>query len=270
MTMQRVADPAVAQRLLRKVEESSEEQGAETPGLAITTPPGLEFPLGGWYQRDDGSFATTFEVRELTGRDEEYIGKARDAPKMLIAILERGLVSVGGEKADADVRDSLLAGDWETALLAIRIVTFGPEYDHALVCDNCGWSGEVEIDLGKIPITKVDQDERSFEVVGRHGTKYSVSPPYGAVQRQIMAGAMSDTVAEMNTMMLKDCVRSIGNLPVLSKGDVMDISIADRRVLLREIDKRRAGPDLAGVTTRCPECGEEQKAPISLVLLFQG
>ena len=77
------------------------------------TPLDTQFQLCGGYLEDDGStWTTAFQVRELTGRDEEYLARIKDSHRILLGVLERGLVKVGDHQATSDIADGLLGGDW--------------------------------------------------------------------------------------------------------------------------------------------------------------
>jgi hypothetical protein len=261
-------DPGVAKKILQQVEEMDRPTfGTPEPVVPLDT----VFHLHGGYEDNHGRLVTEFEVRELTGRDEEFLGRIKDPARMMIAMLTRGLVRVGDEPASDEVLDGLIAGDWETILLAVRIVTFGRTYTSEHICSSCGQPFESTVDLiDDLSVKTLTYEDRVFDVIGRKGAVYRATPAFGYAQRRILLRNIDETFAEMNTLMLKDCVLSINDRPVLTKGDVLDIPLADRRLLVDEIDKRRAGPELAGVRTKCPACDEEQLNPLNVVALFQG
>lgn len=81
--------------------------------------------------------------------------------------------------------------------------------------------------------------------------------------------AVDKSVAEISTMMLADCVTRVKDVPLYNTGQVLDMSITDRRKISEAIISRNPGPRLADITTACPECGTEMEVPLSTAALFQ-
>ena len=244
------------------------EEADTPPEPVITEPPDTSFRLAGGYLDDEGQWHRDFQVRELTGRDEEALGKTSKVGLLLAEIVQRGLVSVGPHQGP-EVVNGLLAGDWETVLLAIRSVTFGQTVDYRMKCRDCKNEYEVTVDLIKDISTKElsGPEELSFTFVGRHGTKYEVDLPLGATQRKLLQN-LDLPVTQQSTLLLTDCVSRIDNRPALTE-TVMNMPLADRRDILTEIAKRKPGPRPQEVTTLCPSCGAENGLAISIAALFQ-
>lgn len=256
-----------ANQILRNVENlGAAPQGSEED-LAVQRPPALTFQLGGWYTQSDGALVKEFEVRELTGRDEEAMARITDAGDVFPLIMERGLVRLGQDKPDKDLVDTLLAGDWSTILLAIRRVTFGDSYDLPVRCSSCSHEYTHEIDLSGIPVVQVAQDDMAFEWEGRHGTKYEATMLFGAGQRKILTG--KKTGAQMATQVLRECVQSMNGMPVVTDAQILDMPLTDRRSLMRQIMDRKAGPQLEEVETTCPACGAEQRSTLGIADMFR-
>lgn len=229
----------------------------------------LVYRLCGGYFLPNGDWIKEFEVRELTGVDEEYLARMKDSTRFVIGLLNRGLVRVGQIRSSDEVLDGLLGGDWETVLLAIRIATFGDTTTYQATCRQCREPYRAVIDLRKhVEMREVLREDISFHVVGRHGTEYRVTHAYGSAQRKVLEH-LDSPVADMNTALLAECVQEVGGKPLLGLEGARNLPLADRRKLLDEIDKRRAGPDLKGVRTKCPACDFEQPAPLNVVALFQ-
>ena len=260
-----INDPEV-QQFLREANEA-EAKAAEPP--KIDSPPDTVFDLHGSFLQEDGRWVKTFEVRELTGRDEEALAKIKDPGRLMTTLLERGLVRIGTQDATPGMLDDLYAGDWETILIALRIVTFGEIVSTEWSCGSCRNPYEAEIDLRTdIPIRGSKEDEETT-VQGKR-VVYEITPLMGSGQRKIMEMiASGSTVAELNTISLFECVQSIDGRPVVGMDAIRDLPMADRRALLDAITERRVGPDLQGVRTKCPTCGTEQQSPLSVAALFQ-
>jgi hypothetical protein len=258
-------DPKLAKEMLDKALSNDVKRPASPE---LTAPPSTEGELCGWYHQLDGTMSKEFRVRELTGRDEEFLAGLSAPSQFVTALLQRGLVSVGDDKASNDVLDGLLAGDWDTVLLAIRIATFGEFHDQPMKCSDCTTEYTAHVDLSKAP-RKVREFDRDVEVVGRHGTVYQVGNMYGSTQRAILAKGLDLPMPKLNSMILQDCVLSINGKPVISPNQVLDMPLRDRTEIIRVIGERRVGPDLDSFVVECPTCGKEDPAQVSLANTFR-
>lgn len=259
-----INDPEV-QRVI-----SEANAGTETNEFPVSVePPDTVFQLAAPYLATDGFLTKEFEVRELTGRDEEALAHIRDVGRTLVAMVERGVVRIGPDVADGDALDSLAGGDWDTVLLAVRVANFGPTVDLTPSCQRCGSDYEVTIDLTKDLAVRTVDSVQSWTVKGRRST-YEVGLYTGATQRKVLSMMAEDkTVAEINTLILSDSVQRIDGTPVLGKAAVLDLSLYDRQTLLESVQKHQVGPDLQGVTIKCPTCGHEQANPLNAAALFR-
>jgi hypothetical protein len=216
----------------------------------------------------DATLVKNFRVRELTGRDEEFLSSLTTPSQFVTALLQRGLVSVGEDKASNETLDGLLAGDWDTVLLAIRIATFGEMYEQPMTCSSCTTEYTAQIDLSKAPRNEKDYD-REVEVTGRHGTVYSIGHLYGSTQRAILAKGVDLPLPKLNSMILQDCIVSINGKPVMSPSQILDMPIKDRTEIIQAISARRVGPDFDSFVVECPICGKEDPAQVSLANTFR-
>ena len=230
------------------------------PDTHVVLPGGLQFLKG---------VVTDAEVKELTGDDEEFISKASANPgKMLSAILQRGVVSVGGQAADKGMLDGLLSGDRDMLLLGIRRATFGDEVFVHASCQHCHENLEVTISItDDIPVKRLGEDDpRVFTLDLRAGTVVAALPD-GAVQRQILE-SLDKTSAELKTIMLRGCVNSINGMPVVTDAQVKNLGVRDRQKIVETLNAANPGPLLADVKADCVFCGKEMELPLSLVELF--
>jgi hypothetical protein len=235
----------------------------------IIDPPETVFRLAAGYMQDDGRWVKEFEVRELTGRDEEALSRIGDIGRGLVAMMERTLVRVGHDTG-VNRLDSLIGGDWDTVLLAVRTVTFGPEIELKPTCASCRAEYEVTVNLrNDLAIRSANPEDLMWTVKGRRHT-YSLSLYTGSTQRKVYdLLAENKSVAAVNTEILHDSINQIDEMPVLGRDEIRDLSVADRRTLLDSINDHRVGPDLSGVTIKCPTCGNEQPHPLDAAALFQ-
>ena len=262
-------DPKLAAKLATDaIQAVNQEVVSVSEESDIQLPPDTTVDLpGGLFDPIDGTTKTA-EVRELNGADEEAIAKTSDMGKGLLTILERATVKLGDKKPTREDLDSLLAGDREMLLLAIRKVTFGNVVKLGPgTCPDCGEEQIFEVNLtNDVKIKQLDNDERYFAINCKVG-EVRVSLPDGGVQKEIVTSS-NKTSAELDTILLKGCISSINGLPVMSVSQIRDLSINDRRTILKEISDRNPGPQLSEIKKNCQACGQEVPLPLTLADLF--
>jgi hypothetical protein len=271
-TIKAAENPQLANQLLEDVNKIvNQEVMGSIPEVVIPSLPDTTVTLAaGLIDPFENTVSTTAEVRELNGADEEAIAKLSDPGKALLAILERATVSIGDQPATKQLLGSLLAGDREALLLAIRKATFGSEVEVSTVCDKCPELQTFKIDLNKdVEVKKLDDPirDRRFTVELKAGLA-KVNLPTGDVQTQII-NATDKNSAELDTMLLAACVTEIGDQPVLSPNRIRTLGITDRRLLLDEIAQRNPGPQLSEIKKACGTCGQEVYLPLTLAELFR-
>ena len=269
MSINAASNPALANELAAKAMTSSDPVVASSVLKITTTPPpdtNVEL-LGGLMDPITGLISTA-EVRELNGIDEEIISKISDPGKALLTILERATVKIGDEPADKETLDALYAGDRELLLLAIRNITFGSDIKLGPgECPSCGVEQVFEVDLIKdVPLKKLEGDHM-FTVKCKVGDVV-VTLPTGSTQKAIVTST-NKTSAELDTILLKNCIESINDRPVINVDDVRNLSLKDRRDILQEITNRNPGPQLSQIKIPCQSCGTEVPLPLTLAELFR-
>jgi len=265
-TISAAANPALANKA---VQEAMVEKPQEVE-IRITTPSDTVVNLPGGYITSAGEVTTEAEVRELNGRDEEEISKASTLGKALLTILKRGTVRIGNEPVTEQMLDKLLSGDRDMLLLGIFRATFGNVAHLGGYCGSCADTKDVDVEIDKDIKVKVLVDslnDRRFTVKGK-ALEYTVELPTGVTQRELMLSA-DKTVAELNTLLLEQTVTKIGEAPVVSKMQVQNLGLTDRRKIVDEINKRVCGPQFEDLTLACPDCEGEVRVPISLGTLFR-
>lgn len=261
------ANPDLANQLAA---EALKQDAVSTGSIRekVDTPPDTSVELAAGLLDPFRGLITTAEVRELNGADEEAISKASDAGKALLTILDRAVVKLGDEPATKEDLSMLLAGDRELLLLAIRRVTFGDEVNlEGEICPKCPERQAMVINLSEdVKIKKLESD-RVFTVKCKVGL-VEVMLPNGVTQKELV-NATTKTAAELDTVVLKSCVKSINGIPVIDAEQVKLLSIKDRRDILKAISDRNPGPQLSEVSKPCKFCGSEVPLPMTLADLFQ-
>lgn len=261
-------NPALANEIAAKAMKSSDPVVASSgPKVTTTPPPDTDVNLLGGLLDPVFGLISTAEIRELNGTDEELISKINDPGKALLTILERATVKIGDEPADKETLDALYAGDRELLLLAIRKATFGSDIKLGPgECPSCNLEQIFEIDLSKdVPLKKLE-GEPVFSVKCKVGNVV-VSLPTGSTQKAIVT-ATNKTSAELDSILLKNCIESINDNSVITLDEVRKLSLKDRRDILQEITTRNPGPQLSAIKIPCQSCGTEVPLPLTLAELF--
>lgn len=270
--MTTMSDPAAVQGMLDKIDEIQNEAAPVDYDPETRLPQDGEVTLCAGLLTPEGVVDTAY-VRELNGRDEEAIARLSSPGKQLLTILSRGVERLGNAAPSEDELEMLLAADRDLLLLEIRKVTFGDIIELPFMCPECMSIDDDPIDykydLNDIPVEylKDKVGDRVFTVKLRIG-EARCSLPNGVVQKELYL-SNNKSSSEMNTMMLFNCVRSINGNDVLMRETILELGMADRDTLIKEIGKRIPGPQWADIKLACLDCGEEVPYPLTADSLFR-
>lgn len=265
-TISAAANPALANNI---IQETLAEKPKQVE-VQITSPSDTSVTLPGGYINAAGEVIFDAEVRELNGRDEEAISRTTTIGKAFSVILQRGVVRIGSEKATDEILDRLLTGDRDMLTLAIFKVTFGKEAEVGAYCSTCKEEKTVTVDIDediKVKGLLDPVEDRRFTVQGKT-QEFTVQLPTGVTQKELFNNT-DKTAAELNTILLENTVIKINNTPVVSKSQVQNIGLVDRRKIRDEINKRIPGPQFEDLSLECPDCGSEVIVPINLGTFFR-
>lgn len=266
-TVSASSNPDLANKLVDEALEA-EEQVVEKADIKEPFNGVVDLPVG--YVTRSGEVLRTAEVRELTGKDEEFVVRQGTVGKAIISVVDRATVSLGDQDATPEMMAQLLMGDRDALAIGIYRATFGDYVELGGACDVCGEVQMVEVDLSSDIETKVlanPVEEVGFEFVGRKGT-YKVRLPNGKAQKSLLT-ATDKSAPELQTLLLENCVVSINGNPVVSPVQVQNMNLKDRKDLIQEINDRNPGPQFAPIEVDCPECDGKVVVPISLGAIFR-
>lgn len=267
-TVNATKNPGLANELAQQAMSESTQDGPKEASIKLPSDTTVELPGG--YISPTGEVIRTAEVRELTGKDEELITKSTTVGKMLITILNRGVVKIGDETATEAMLDTMFAGDRDALLLGIYRATFGNPAELRAYCGGCDEFKDVSVDtLADIKV-KVLADpvaDREFKVNGKKN-EYTVIIPNGLTQKAL-ANNPDKSISELGSILLQNTVVEIDGQVVYSKEQVNNLGIQDRRLIGKEITERAPGPKFEDITVTCPDCNSEVVVPMSLGGLFQ-
>lgn len=260
-----ITDTELVKKFTQQIVDGPKEEPAEIETVA---PFDSTVTLPGGYVTHTNEVITSAEVRELNGEDEEIIAKAGSISKSLATVLRRGIVKIGNQDATSDSLDQLLSGDRDAILIAIRKATFGEKFPLIINCPHCNEKQNIDINLSKdVPVVKLkNKEDRTWITKTRVGN-IKITLPTGAVQKKLMDN-MDKTVAEINTLLLSNCILSVNDSPVIGQQVALSLGMADRARILQEILDKNPGPRLGEVKKDCKACGEKIDLPLSLADLF--
>ena len=260
-----INDPNVVSQYAQEIAKDS------APEIKTVAPSNSSVILPGGFIAQDGSLIKYAEVRELNGMDEEAVSKSGTPGKALAAMLQRGVISIGANPVDKTDLDQLLSGDRDALLIGIRRVTFGDTIEFGISCPHCITELELSVDLNEdIPIKTLDDpiNDRTFTYMSKKHGAIVVGLPTGLVQKKLIENS-DKTSAELNTILLAGCVKSVNGEPSIGATTALTLGMADRENIIKEIFDRTPGPRLGEVTTTCEACGEAIPTPLSLADLFR-
>jgi len=185
-------------------------------------------------------------------------------------LLKRCVLSIGLiEPVPPGLLSKMLTGDRAALVLAVRILTFGTDWEVPdFPCKLCGQSFGTIVELDSIPIRKLENPMiQEVEVELRNGHIANVALLDGATQLE-MVGDGNRTGPEEVTIAIDRCIRRLDGAPVA--GHVSQkMSMADRRKIVQAMSDAQPGPQMEEVGVTCTECGREANYTVSLVDLFR-
>jgi hypothetical protein len=263
------------------LEATSEEAGAEArKAIEPTVPlmpmlPADTTALPGGFIDSDGVLHTECRIREINGADEEAMARELrsptvNVPKVVDLLLKRCVLSVGLiDPVPPGVLSKMLTGDRAALILAIRILTFGTDWEVPdFPCKLCGQTFGCIVELESIPLKKLDNPMvQEVEVELRNGHIANMALLDGATQLE-MVGDGNRTGPEEVTIAIDRCIRRLDGAPVA--GHISQkMSMADRRKIVQAMSDAQPGPQMEEVGVTCTECGREANYTVSLVDLFR-
>lgn len=233
------------------------------------------------YRDENGNLHRLFVYRDMTGEDEEALGKPNiknDSYKIAETMLTRCIMQIGDidkKKLSADawkeVIKSLAIGDQDIAILRIREEAIGTEIHVKHGCSHCGTTLDTIIETNELKIVPYGgQDEIAFELPkgirdkeGKLCKKGIVRLPDGN-DRQMLSDMASKDVSRANSLLLVRSIVSLDGMSVITNDTVTKMSIKDRKYLLDLIKDNAFGVDTT-VEITCPNCGNTAKVPMQVL-----
>lgn len=229
----------------------------------------FEFLAG--YLDKDGVVHKDFELKEMTGREEEILRKAdanKNPSKAIRELLARCITRIGvynrsncpGTKWD-DIIKSLIVYDQDYALMQLRRISVDDEITVEHACPNCGTKLETVFSIDELPIKDFQGDRKvAFELHKGYTDKEGVVHKTGEIRlptgldREILTPLAKQNAAKATTTMLTRLCKFDDGFPITE--DVMSaLVVRDRKYLTELMNEQSFGYDL-NIEVTCDACGE--------------
>lgn len=214
----------------------------------------------------------TVEITAMTAREEDILtSSALIKNGTVVSELIRSCIL-----ADVDP-NSLLAGDRNSLMIAIRATGYGVDYDSEITCDSCGDKSVRTFNLGELAIKRLDLDpvvahENVFQfmlpvtkkVVNFRFLTGNVEQEINTVQerQKKVLGSKKDTFVTTNLLYAIISVDGIEDRVKISRFVAM-MPAADSQALRKYMRDNEPGIDMKQ-ETQCPACGHLEEVSIPL------
>lgn len=261
---------ASLKKVTEKAEQNTVMERVET-SYEVDNETVFEFLAG--YEDGDGVVHREFELREMTGRDEEILRKAdanKNPSKAIRELLERCIVRIGtytrancpGTKW-GDIIKRLIVFDQDYALMQLRKISMGREIKVEHTCPNPDCKNKLEtiFDIDELEVIEFKGERVSkFELpkgyVDKNGEVHkagTIRLPVG-LDREILTPLAKQNQAKATTSMLTRLCKFDDGVPVTE--EVMsDLTVRDRKYLMDLLEEQKFGYVLS-VEVECDSCGQ--------------
>lgn len=219
----------------------------------------------------------TVDIRSMTAREEDILtSRALIKKGTVMTELVRSCLHTPG----VDV-DSLLAGDRNAIMIAIRITGYGAEYNAEIQCKECGEKSEAafnlsELGIKNLSITPVEPGQNLFEVdlpKSKAKVRFKFLTGYDendilleAERRKKVLGTTSESLV---TSKLQRSIVSVSGVTDKSKLPtyIRNMSAFDSRFLRKYMEENEPGVDLT-MWAECRHCNEKQEVQMPIGIKF--
>lgn len=225
------------------------------------------------YKDENGVMHTEFEYREMNGTDEEAIAKPKvksSGSMVTRVILERCITRIGSIEKESvkpsewtNIIQSLAIGDQDFAMLKIREISLGDEFEVSHKCPSCKTKINSVFTLDELPLIPYSGvEEIEFELPrgykDKEGTvhKFGVLRHANGLDREALDKVVTQNPSMANTLLLARCIKSLGTAPITD--DLLrNLSMRDRNYLFSLIRDTSFGYDVSDFEIECPSCERE-------------
>ena len=218
----------------------------------------------------DGVVHKEFQIREMTGEEEEAISKANvknNGGKVIRTILERCITHIGtmtpkteGQAQWREMIQHLAVGDQDIALLKIREETLGEELEVSHGCPSCGQELTTILNTNELEIIPYNGKEvMDFELPKGYVDNKGELHKFGTIRypngldREMLSQMVKNNTGMANTMLLTRCIEKFEGLPSYDQV-IRKLSIRDREYLVTLLKENEFGISLE-TEVICTSCG---------------
>lgn len=260
---------------------AGDKQHTPTPPMQATNDVPVEsvpLPSSGIVYPTDGVLhgRLTVDIRSMTAREEDILTSR--------ALLKKGTVITELLKSclmdkSIDVR-SLLSGDRNAIMVALRITGYGAEYVAEVACPSCSETSKQEFDLSALPIKRLgispvadglNEFEFKLPVSGARVTFRFLT---GSDEEEITLAQerkkkLGNQVDNLVTTKLTYCLLSVNEKRDRSyiSNFVRNMPARDSLMLRRYIDDNEPGIDMKG-WINCNSCGHSEEVAMPMGASF--
>ena len=239
------------------------------PSTMLTLPRGL---------RHERAWHTDVVIRELTGMDEETLGRFTNFLDRWEVLIALGIESIGpvtfSDKPLAERREMsmrLLSGERMMIFLAVVGATFGDKRTYTFTCRQCQTEMESDILVSQdFPVSTPEDGygTHTYAFTTRKGDKIEYRLPTGADERDVL-DRKNLNEGERNTQLLTAIVQKINGKPPLDpEAYLRNMPIQDRIGLLTAVNKYQPTYDFS-MDIECVKCGHPNHFEIEPLELFR-
>ena len=216
------------------------------------------------------------EIRPMTAREEDilmspaYLKQGTALDKLLTACLINKSIAP----------DSLLPGDRLAILVAIRVVSYGPEYPASTTCGGCNYEWDNSFDIGKLNVKNlggqpITEGQNLFETIlpaskKRVVFKLLTTKEDNELAKEAEARAKAGVQKE-NSITSSLIARIVDIDGVTDRAKIVsmvnNMIARDSRHLRKEYDKIEPSVEFKQ-EIECPKCTEKQEVLIPLGMSF--
>ena len=225
------------------------------------------------YKDENGVMHTEFEYREMNGTDEEAIAKPKvksSGSMVTRVILERCITRIGSIEKESvkpsewtNIIQSLAIGDQDFAMLKIREISLGDEFEVSHKCPSCKTKINSVFTLDELPLIPYSGvEEIEFELPRGYKDKEGTVHKFGVLRhatgldREALDKVVTQNPSMANTLLLARCIKSLGTAPITD--DLLrNLSMRDRNYLFSLIRDTSFGYDVSDFEIECPSCERE-------------
>jgi len=220
-------------------------------GLAIEH----SFELPGGVTVGEDSRLGKAVLRSLTGREEEWLARNRDAPSAARTtwLLLNCLCSLDDTPITVDLVRKLLVGDRDYLMLQLRRLTLGDNVHAIVSCPACNSKIDVDFRTTEIPVTARPQT-KPWYALALSGRTVRFRLPTGGDQELVLGMDSEAAVEEL----LRHCILDDGGSAILPE---------ERDAIIEAIEQLAPLVDLE-LDLACPDCGHRFLQPFDTTTYF--